>query len=169
MKTITTNSHTLVVCEVPEKSIGFDLDTDPETGRQYFMYVDLNEAYQSELLPIGRYSILGTITKEGEVSFDCENLVMHVEYEEFGNKGSKYKLYFSYNSFGYQESSSEESFITLLESDGIYLNNPMGEKFRYDEGLPPYLNNQDKEAWKRYESQTVKKGTKLLTIKQEKP
>lgn len=62
------------------------------------------------------YKIIGTITKSGEFDFDCEKYVktansLGEEYYKDYNNSTKSGTYFS----------KEESFISLLNSKGIFL------------------------------------------------
>jgi len=89
----------------------------------------------------GRYEIIGTVTKDGTCTFDWFEK-LELLYKEF---------------------------IFLLEANGIYLKNPMGDKpnIPCEPDTQRMYNAIDKyEKWQEYELKTLSTGSKLLIIKQ---
>ena len=116
-----------------------------------YSYVLLSDHEERVIdLPEGRHSLVGTITKEAVFDFDA----------------GKY-------------AKDEADFLSILESNGVYLNNPMGEKPNERRDFNKYYGrthstdmdafdreqfNYDVKKWQSYESKTVPQGHKLLII-----
>lgn len=131
-------------------------------------------------LPDGNWELLGEADKEG-VKFVCDPYV----YGEGGEdivigrfRGrSVNRCYADYtlgepNSYTTELVSPEASFITLLESNGIYLKNPIGAnepKMPTDEedddlGLVSALRDHKRGMWRHYEELTLKENEKLVVL-----
>ena len=97
----------------------------------YFYYTSLKDGMERELSLFDsnqiECEIIGTITKSGEFDFDCEKYVLCTDLEShklFGD--GKWK---NYNSeYPYYHETKEESFISLLQSKGIFLGELNNEK-----------------------------------------
>ena len=97
-------------------------------------------------LPQGDWKLIGTITKEGVVDFDSKKYAQ--EYS------SRHK--------------AEIEFISLLESNGVFLKNPMGENEpEYIAGIKngiAFHNNEVVNQWQSYQDKVVPDGMKLIVI-----
>ena len=172
----------LIAAVVPEKSRNFIIDN--EYG--YIKYVQTIEnlghmqrtAFSQTEFPLeikGEFEIIGEITKAGAFSFDASGYVGRDSWGEFigwkkyTDKGVKLCV------------DANESFMSLLQANGIYLENPhgkdeddyvlknlrrfMNEKEGYGDDNSIELSNE----WQPYESKVLPENSKLLIIKKSKP
>lgn len=180
MKTITANNHTIIVIEVHESAKSFKINNsfklDGSNQTSVLAYNRLGiRSLNLTCLPEGfKYSIIGTITKQGEYSFiPSDDLVPSIGFEP--------------QSVQIQIKNAQARFINLLSKNGIYLNNPMGEKpeesdfkkyplpicFESGEERREFYRRslsivEDLDKWEEYQAATVKPGNKLLILKAEK-
>jgi len=124
MKTLTPTN--LIAVEVPKDAIRikkFDLKEhdDEETGFSLEWLIQGNSFYDAKLIPFD-FEILGEVT-DTEVSFDVEPYLKNDTV--FINGMHRFRTYTdlpSGNTFD-----KNESFRSLLQSNGLYFKNPMGK------------------------------------------
>lgn len=153
MKTITTNNRTIVVLEIENKAA--NISHSKALGNSMLVY-EISGQSIIKPIPTSEYRIAGTITKEGVFDFDCSELI----------------------EYNVSSINKEVACIIYLETHGIYLNNPMGEKpckdsYTHDNLGEGWLDEEefhvDVKKWQEYESNTLKEGNKLLILIQNKP
>lgn len=128
------------------------------------------QSYPEGLEPGFKYSILGEVTNKCEINFDCSGFVYYIQIARLGIYG--YRNYVKSTDMIEDNTCKreEESFLTLMGKNGIYLNNPMGEeptviaKNGNIKGVSERIKNI---AWQEYEDHTLKKGNKYLVLLKE--
>ena len=149
MKTITTNNHTIVILEVDNSAFDSRIVFRGSTPCIEYNIKSSPIDFWNPLTKGFKYSIAGTITKEGIFDFDCSELI----------------------EYNVSSINKEVACIIFLETHGIYLNNPMGleepENCVYNDNDTFELEKKIQE-WINYESKTLKEGNKLLILIQDK-
>lgn len=137
MKTLSINGKEHGIVEVPEEGSDFEI-------YQGELIYDLpNNSCDGKKLPKGNWKILGEITREGNGNIRIN----------FHNEDGSYTI--------------PESFKAAIESQtGILFKNPMEkpaikEKEKWWDGAAYVV---DKEKWKSYEKQLLRKDSKLLVL-----
>lgn len=138
MKRITTPKGEILVLKIPdEQSDDFSIERSQDDFNQRQLQFPSGkfrgyQNYDRLNLPDGNWSILGAVNKKREVSFDCRDIVEYRNYE--GYRGTWRVCYADYTKkhpLSINEStllSYNDSFISLLEANGLYIDNPMGAK-----------------------------------------
>lgn len=153
--TIKTNTKELYIQQLPCRNDGCFVMQEI-CCRWYFIVDESNRMKYP--FPKDKF-LIGYITKKGEFSFDSSEYVHRYESGR----------YFHYIDPETRHCETKEvSFISLLESHGAYLENPMGsrpihpehqEELSYRDAL------EDRNKWYQYQSKTLKEGHIYLVFK----
>lgn len=190
-----TPTSDLLVVEVPETSVDFIFDSRIENVLSYWYETNHGHTMSPIYLPLKKgykYTILGEVTRKGEIGFDCNRFVGYYtpflearRYRDYLHESTTYVGSNRVNKIAFLDISPEKSFITRLNANGIYLTNPMVGKpnpedypqmVRLMEALkedpniiiPPTKWGLDMVEWSSYEKNTLKEGNKYLVLLREK-
>jgi len=173
MQTVKLAPTNLIAVTVPEYAIDIKLNRDGY-GRDepyYISYCKPDDSYRDGFdtnLNIGsKYEIIGTVTKDS-IDFDTsqcikKNHVMHGGYMDYLKNKDQHIVW--------KCQTANESFISLLEANGIYLKNPLKKPIfpnenRYAHDGQAEFYDYQYNQWQEMESKVLPVGTKLLIIKQ---
>lgn len=173
MRTLTTEVGDLLLIEVPESAEGYL----SRTGLVW--YVD-GVHHKDYRFTRDTMVNLGVITKDGP-QFECEELVESMPWaRDLTRTESFYK---DYKDDSYSTTSSSLSFVSLLNSQGVYLKNPLGQECPDPEKYPDQVRvrkmiqedpdrldihptswSHDFCFWHIYEPMTLKEGYKFIAL-----
>lgn len=158
----------LIAVEVPKDAYDFGIrNLSNNVCSLTYNLANKNYAFppsENKILDFAFEEIIGTIDN-GVFDFEAGNYVLN----DLHLRNDGYALDYNYLTHKYEFEEPQESFLSLLEENGVLLTNPMGEKpepISYEEeddlGVVSAVRNQKIGKWQSYESKVVK--GKLLII-----
>jgi hypothetical protein len=141
MKQLTDKLIVIIVPEVKDNRY-FKLWDDTNSEWIIECQIDkINNEYIRNLGNIDGYNIIGTITKSGEFDFDCEKYVglckgygyRNYQKDDYNGGSSPFDVWAAYHL-----KTKEQSFISLLNSKGIFLEKLNNQKILILEKITEY-------------------------------